>query len=145
MDKSLKFSVPFLPPSANNIHFNMVRRGKIVRCRTYAYKQFIRHYKSFASRDIVLCGGKDWPFDDRQALKIQIDYVSDKWLTKEKKLSVRDLDNRVKPLLDAIKMAIGIKDHRYSNIVASKIVGIGDKTNITILPCNIKYIKEQLS
>ena len=55
---------------------------------------------------------------------------SPNWVTKEMHIRVTDIDNRVKPVLDAIEQATGISDERYWSVSCHKVCGKRDMTVI---------------
>ena len=61
-------------------------------------------------------------------LAIVLIFQSKNWISKEYRTRKSDLDNRIKPVLDAIEQACGISDERYWSITAHKICGNEDRT-----------------
>lgn len=111
-----------------------------------------RLYRQFRGRTIISKEGREFrtlissmvkgldsnslmgEFTDVMGLKVEIEFYSDKFYTKEKKIRKRylDADNLLKVTLDVIFKEIGIDDSFITKLVVSKSSGLYDKTIIKI-------------
>ena len=55
-------------------------------------------------------------------------FMSNTWVTQEHTIRTADVDNRIKPVLDAIEIAIGIQDQRYWAVAAHKVASKRERT-----------------
>jgi Holliday junction resolvase RusA-like endonuclease len=57
-----------------------------------------------------------------------IEFQSPDWITKARTVRKMDIDNKIKPVLDAIEHCTGIKDELYWHVHAIKVVSKERKT-----------------
>lgn len=118
---TLLFNVQRLPKSLNHQY---IRRG---RGRQYDLDPEI---KLLRDEFRLRFSGLKW--SPVGVLAAIIVFRSPSWLTKESTVRDVDIDNKVKPLLDAFEQATGIRDSRFWALHAFKALGDSDKTDVAL-------------
>lgn len=92
-----------IPPSTNNLYFNLKSGG---RAKSVRYKAWLKEAKDACESAFVAAGEPDWPTKQpmRLTVAIGVNYT-------------RDITNCVKPIEDALCAFLPIPDDRYNNVV----------------------------
>ena len=114
-----------LPPSINNAFVQFTRKGKTVRVKS-------KEYARWQSDAVLYLKGNHKPVEGQYyavTIALGINYQS-------------DIDNRVKPILDALKLAGVIRDDRWINrIIVARDQGVdGCVVTVESLPCDENMI-----
>ena len=115
----MKLILPFIPPTANHTQKHALRGKHITRYNTTVYKQFIDRVQYYLYQQSDLNAlNKFLKFPH----KVTISIYSPKVLTKKGEVSKTfgDVDNFVKPLLDAVYKPLNANDALVMQVTASK-------------------------
>lgn len=115
----MKLILPFIPPTANHTQKHALRGKHITRYNTTVYKQFIDRVQYYLYQQSDLNAlNKFLKFPH----KVTISIYSLKVLTKKGEVSKTfgDVDNFVKPLLDAVYKPLNANDALVMQVTASK-------------------------
>lgn len=112
MDGELEFCVPAIPPSVNN-YWKMRRfGGRYVTEEGVKFKQLVA--ETLRTYDIGVRTSK--------AMRLEIQFISSRWITKKGTVAEKDADNFVKCAQDALFEAIGVSDSCVFHLVVRKIL-----------------------
>lgn len=111
--------IPLMPPSSNKLY------GKFSN-----NKKFYLDPKVKAFRDMTdaSCWGKT--FVPKGTLAAVIAIESPGWLSMEYKIRVRDIDNPIKTLLDAVQRTLGFNDTLIWEVHSAKIFSRRESTHL---------------
>lgn len=115
----MKLILPFIPPTANHTQKHALRGKHITRYNTTVYKQFIDRVQYYLYQQSDLNALNKFL---KSPHKVTISIYSPKVLTKKGEVSKTfgDVDNFVKPLLDAVYKPLNANDALVMQITASK-------------------------
>lgn len=106
----LKFSVPEAPPTVNHM-YQHTRRGTFLTKETQNFRRHV-HFSIAASGQKFVCTG---------TMAIIILLETPYWITKKNTIREMDCDNRVKPVIDAVKLALNVPDETVWEIHVYKM------------------------
>ena len=115
----MKLILPFIPPTANHTQKHALRGKHITRYNTTVYKQFIDRVQYYLYQQFDLDVFSRFLESPH---KVTISIYSPRVLTKKGEVSKTfgDVDNFIKPLLDAVYKPLGANDALVMQITASK-------------------------
>lgn len=115
----MKLILPFIPPTANHTQKHALRGKHITRYNTTVYKQFIDRVQYYLYQQSDLNALNKFL---KSLHKVTISIYSPKVLTKKGEVSKTfgDVDNFVKPLLDAVYKPLNANDALVMQVTASK-------------------------
>lgn len=116
-------SFPGLPKSLNHQY---VRRGK---GRSYDLDPDTKLFRDVVA---VKLSGVARTYRPQGLLAAIIVFRSSCWVTKESTCRDIDIDNKVKPLMDAFELATGIRDSRFWALHAFKEMGATEATVLSV-------------
>lgn len=107
--EALELSVDMLPPSANKLY------EKSVRFSVKSNKNVIHHsnhndVEVFRAFITTLCRKRNLKFLPIGTVAVVVELYSDSWLNKDRTVKKIDSDNMLKPLMDALQVALGFPD-----------------------------------
>lgn len=131
----LDFSVDGLPPSVNRIHVNGRRfakgqpAGPPVGVANVRLSQASLDFRQAFWRQTA---GLSWTPQPNRILAAALGFYSPTWVAADGRRRRRDVDNRVKALLDAIDIRFGIPDESYWQLLCFKLPWTHDRTRVQI-------------
>lgn len=119
----LYVEVPISPPSTNALYrkFHNTKTEKV----GYALEKDVEAYRQMA---MAACWGK--AFQPRGVVACVIAIESPRWVTKEHKAGNRDVDNPIKTVLDALKLALKFDDNLVWEVHAAKLFARREATHV---------------
>ncbi len=135
--KHMAFALNELPLSLNHQYDHTQYRKKVFNPRTMSHEVVMRGGKKLkpevhAFRDWVTLAIGHQRFDWKATgpLSCYVFFQSPYWVTKERKVRQVDVDNRVKPLLDAIEKALDTPDELIWSLHTYKVLGPKERTTV---------------
>lgn len=136
----IELHLPFIPPTSNHTQKNALMGKRIIRYNTSTYNEFKQRvggqiWKQIFKSALFAYGG-DEEEEFRLFLasphKVTINIYSPKVLTKKGEVSKTfgDVDNFIKPLLDAVYKPLGANDALIMQVTASKFQADNEATSI---------------
>lgn len=124
----LELHLPFIPPTSNHTQKNALMGKRIIRYNTTTYNDF-------KDRVALALGNRNLEaFTAFLAVphKVTINIYSSKVLTKKGEVSKTfgDVDNFIKPLLDAVYKPLNANDALVMQVTASKFQADNEATSI---------------
>ncbi len=112
MIDDFEIRVPMIPPSVN--HYWKVRRGggRYITAEGEAFKKIVKYA-------VLYSGIKIKP---ELFLKLEINFISSRWITKKGTVALKDCDNLVKCAQDSVCEALGINDSQIFHLIVKKVV-----------------------
>lgn len=95
----LKFMVPEAPPTVNHM-YQHTRRGTFLTKEVQNFRRHV-HFALAASGQKFICTG---------TMAMIICLETPYWVTKKSTIREMDCDNRIKPVIDAVKLSLQIPD-----------------------------------
>ena len=126
--RELVFDVDSIPPTINHHHIPI--RTKSKKGKTYIGQRLSDEAVYFRSLVSATLGQCKWSAKGIVCFVIRVS--SHRWITKDGKPRVMDMDNRIKPLLDAVQHAIGLRDELVWHVHAFKVASYRDLTTVHI-------------
>ena len=124
----IELHLPFIPPTSNHTQKNALMGKRIIRYNTSTYNDF---------KDRVALAVGDEKLEAFTAFlavphKVTINIYSPKVLTKKGEVSKTfgDVDNFIKPMLDAVYKPLGANDALVMKVTASKFQADIEATSI---------------
>ena len=117
----LSFAVPMLPPTVNHAYIHTRFNARL----SEEYKFF----KTVVAQTVKITNPV---FKISATASVMILLESPRWITKKHTIRTMDLDNRVKPMLDAIKDAIKSPDETNWELHVYKIASKREQTTVAI-------------
>lgn len=128
----IKLHLPFIPPTSNHTQKNALMGKRIIRYNTPTYNAFKAQVV-----DELCIDNYDLDLEAFTAFlaiphKVTINIYSPKVLTKKGEVSKTfgDVDNFIKPLLDAVYKPLGANDALVMQVTASKFQADNEATSI---------------
>lgn len=113
----MNFFVDALPTTVNHSHFHVNNR-RILKPEVHAYRKLVG----------VALGPKRMTWRPTGAVGAVIFFESPNWVTKKLEIREVDVDNRIKPLFDAIKELTGVPDETNWQFSVFKIASKKTRT-----------------
>lgn len=125
MGVSIKIVFLGIPPTVNQCHRTIIRNGRPIVISSKEYREFQKKFDTdtYKVGRIKICPDT--------LLKVTINFHS-KWFNKDGSVKKKDVDNRIKPLLDSIEKRFAIPDKHYFNLEVFKLHSEEDKTEVEI-------------
>lgn len=119
----LYLEIPISPPSTNALYrkFHNTKTHKV----GYALEKSVEAYREMTT---AACWGKR--FEPRGVIACVIAVEDPRWVTKEHKAGQRDVDNPIKSVIDALKLALHFEDHLLWEVHAAKLFGRREATHV---------------
>jgi Holliday junction resolvase RusA-like endonuclease len=118
----VSFTIPQLPKSVNKQYFH-TRWNTRLRPEVHAFRQLVS----------ICMGAQRTNWKPRGTAAAILIFQSPNWITKDRTIRQHDLDNRVKPILDAVNAAAhGSDDCQYWDVLAFKMVGANDQVFVML-------------